>query len=376
MIKSHDYHFPLLTFRPELNPFERGEQHGETFKTAIKELYEIRKELLLFKSPHLKDHLEQYADLQFQETKKMSLGLAQELEGLARGSSLSLSSLVLLNNYTDFRDLKNPGPSYQKEEEGCSTVHVQKNGQNFSGQTWDMHGTAKNYLMMLHIPASEKAPESLVLSLTGCLGLMGINSKKCFMGVNNINTLKAQNGIIWPALVRHCLEQNSLEKMREELKKAKVTSGHNYLLSNEKEGEHWEITPTLQEKVSSLKENSEGAIFHTNHCLGVEIEKIEDKTSLSSTTHCRFDLLQKNIHKVVGMESFYELLTSHEGHPKSICSHYMAMAIDPSLTCGGGIANLDLSQITFWRGCPSYDQNYKEYHFKFKNNHFQKITEI
>ncbi len=362
-----DQGFPLITYKSDKGPYDWGLQHGEEFKAGIRELVAIRTELMLAKSPHLREHLEKYAHQQMAVTRQFAPQAAHEMEGIAQGAGITPTEVVVLNNYTDFRDIKLP-------DEGCSTVHVQSAKGVFSGQTWDMHGSARQYLCVLHIPQSAQTPEALVLSLVGCVGLMGITAKGTFIGVNNINTGNAKSALIWPALVRQCLLAKDLSGMREYLKSAPVTSGHNYLVSDASGGEHWEITPSSQECVGKLAKGQKGVVFHTNHCLGPEARSIEDTKSLSSTTHCRFDLLAKKAHKVHTMEDLYGLLTDHEEHPKSICSHYVAQALDPSFTCGGGVTDMNSGETVLWRGCPTFDKNlYKEFRFKRQNGHFKKV---
>ena len=109
-----------------------GFSHGEEFREEIKELVEIRTNLMLSKNPRLESSLEELALEQFNISKKFSPHLADEIEGISKGSNLSLKDIVILNNYTDFRDIELP-------EEGCSTIHLQRNEQSISGQTWDMH---------------------------------------------------------------------------------------------------------------------------------------------------------------------------------------------------------------------------------------------
>ena len=47
--------------------------------------------------------------------------------------------------------------------------------------------------------------------------MMGINTSKNLIGVNNINTANAQAGLIWPALVRKVLKETNLSGMRQKL---------------------------------------------------------------------------------------------------------------------------------------------------------------
>lgn len=358
--------FPLIQYEKGKSNLHWGQTHGESYREAIKELCSIRRDLMLAKNPKLKNVLDNLALEQFEYSKKFAPHLAQEIQGIVNGSNLTLTDLVILNNYTDFRDIVLP-------EEGCSTVHIQtSNNIILSGQTWDMHRSAKNYMCLIQVPKNDLHPSQMILTLVGCVGLMGVNSSNHLIGVNNINTTNAKTGLIWPVLVRSTCEKNSLANMRNNLLNAPVTSGHNYLISSCEGGEHLEITPTISEKVSALTTGQVGSIFHTNHCIGSEIEKLEDKKSMSSTTINRWNLLSKNSYKVENIHQFKSLLTSHDEFPKSICSHFENGAQDPSFTCGGGVSDLTNGEHIFWRGCPTHDQDYREYKFKIVNNEFVK----
>lgn len=355
-----DCGFPIIEYEKGKSFREWGRQHGETYRTAIKELYLIRRELMLAKNPALVNSIIPLAEEQLQATRAFAPDITEELEGIAEGAGLSSDEIVILNNYTDFRDIELP-------EEGCSTVHISNAGEVYSGQTWDMHSTAKNYVCLIKTPEDHGYSSSISFSLVGCVGMMGINSHKALIGVNNINTTNARAGLIWPVLVRKCLQANNLVGMRQILLNSPVTSGHNYIISDPTGGEHWEVTPIKHEKVGSMGVQEQGGSFHTNHCLGPEISKMEDKNSISSTTHVRYELLENKVPHIKSYEGLKGLLQDHEGHPKSICSHFESGAQDPSMTCGGGIGDLTGDDFYFWRGCPVHDDNYVEHSFKLDN---------
>lgn len=358
--------FPYIKYQIGKTNYDWGLSHGEEFRVAIGELTEIRRNLMLAKNPKLASKLDELAMEQFHHSKKFAPNIASEIEGIAKGSNLTLPDLVVLNNYTDFRDIILP-------EEGCSTVHIQTPTEILSGQTWDMHRSAKNYMSLIHVPANDQHTAQLVLTLVGCVGLMGVTTDNTLIGVNNINTMNAKTGLIWPLLVRKVLEQKSLGLMRETLMTAPVTSGHNYLIASPEGGEHLEITPTVSEKVSGLQSGQVGSVFHTNHCMGYQVEKLEDKTSASSTTHNRWALLSKKTYKVSDLEDFKNLLSDHDEFPKSICSHFENGAQDPSFTCGGGASDLKRGHHIFWRGCPAHDSDYREYEFLNDGHDFKKV---
>ena len=365
-MKFTDTDFPYIVYDPEQTPFEWGRAHGEEFKEAIGELFEIRKELMLAKNPAIVGELDRLATEQFESTKSFSPDLHQELLGLCEGSGLSSTEIVILNNYTDFRDIELPN-------EGCSSLHVQREERSLSGQTWDMHGSAKNYVCLIHIPETWGYPEHLVFSLVGCLGMMGVNTHKALIGVNNINTKNARAGILWPALVRRCLYEKDLHSMKEVLLNAPVTSGHNYILSDPFGGEHWEVTPEEKDCIGALKKGDKSEVIHTNHCLGKKVKLLEDELSVNSTTLERLEILKKKTPQVQNLTDLQRLLSDHENYPKSICSHFESGAQDPSMTCGGGVGELSGNKVIFWRGCREYDDNYVQHNFEIRD---QKIVRV
>ncbi|MCC7442795.1 MAG: hypothetical protein IT285_14260 [Bdellovibrionales bacterium] len=350
--------------------------HGESFRAGIRELVAIRRELMREANPALHgETLSDLAERQWEITRSWSPRIAEEIEGIAQGSGASIEDLVVLNNYTDFRDIHVPQSGGRGEEKGCSTLFVNTGLESVGGQTWDMHGTAKLYVAVLEVPSHDEAPEMLLFSLVGCVGLMGYTADGRMLGVNNLNTRDARPGLLWPALVREALARPDRGSMERLLKEAPVTSGHNYLVADATGGTHWEISPSVREAAG--KAGSEpGFAFHTNHCLTEPGRAAETPTSLNSTTHVRYRLLEQKLNAGLGYEDVYRLLTDHEGYPKSICSHFQSSAKDPSFTCGGAIAELRTGQFRFWRGCPAADDSYVEREFRIEDGKFVKSGEI
>ena len=230
-----------------------------------------------------------------------------------------------------------------------------------------MHGSAKKYLTILKVNGDKETPAQLIFSIVGCVGMMGFTANNLMVGVNNLNTLNAKNGLIWPVLVRKMLLSKNLEQMEVTLKNAPVTSGHNYLLSSLDEGSHWEVTPNICEQVSSITKN-ESFIFHTNHCVGKNTKSEENRNSVSQTTKSRYKLLGSANSSLMNLQKSFELLTNHDGYPKSICSHFDNGSADPSMTCGGATGSFKQNQFIFWRGCSKYDNNYVDYKFKLSDD--------
>lgn len=346
-----DAGFPLIEYSAQASPRQRGQAHGENFRAAIGELADIRRSLMIQKNPGLHAaRIEQLAAEQWNVTARFDPLLAEELEGIAQGSGLSREALVILNNYTDFRDISVP-------DQGCSVVYV--NRQNpIAAQTWDMHASAKNYVCCIRIDDTDPGGQQVLFSLVGCVGLMGYTARGLAVGVNNINTNGAVPGVLWPVLVRHLLRQRELPAMRRCLESAPVTSGHSYLLADRSQAEFWEVMPDLAERVSQIELPQRGHLFHTNHCLGALAQQREMPADMNSTTRIRYDLLRKKIEAVRTVDEVYQLLNDHENYPKSICSNFQSGAQDPSVTCGGALGDLQTGGVVMWRGDVLYDRNF------------------
>jgi len=347
-----DCGFPVLKYSNDQTCRDWGRGHGEQFREAIHELAEIRRGLMHQKNPGLSDAtIGDLARDQFETTQRLYPALTEEFLGIVQGADVSIEDLVILNNYTDFRDIAMP-------DEGCSVAFVSYDGNPVVGQTWDMHRSAKHYVCCLEIPCQGYDQPAVLFSLVGCLGMMGFHPSGRMVGVNNINTDKAIAGVLWPALVRQLIVEPSHEAMDRHLEQVPVTSGHAYLLGSTRAGEFWEVLPELAERVSRLDVEDDGFIFHTNHCLGTQAKRRETVIGKNSTTYIRYDLLEKKIGSVRTLSQMYALMNDHENYPKSICSNFQTSSQDPSVTCGGAVGELKSGKIRMWRGDEQYDDNF------------------
>ncbi len=352
--------FPIIKYERGKTHQQWGQAHGESYRGAIAELVEIRTDLIRDKNPTLTpERIKALADEQSEVTKRDAPNYLDELLGIAQGSGATRSDLIVLNNYTDFRDIQ------PVEDQGCSLVYLNSDDGPSIGQTWDMHGSAKRYVSVLDIPLAN-GHRAIAFSLVGCLGMMGFTSHGTVIGVNNINTNGAKAGILWPALVRQILEQTDQDSMVNCLTSANVTSGHNYLLADGDIGEMWEVAPGVSERVSHKTRGEKGFLFHTNHCMGTEVAARETKISQNSTTHIRHDLLANKLPAIENYPQIYGLMHDHEGYPKAICSNFQTDAQDPSITCGGAAGHLTQGKVVMWRGDKIYDEDFVEHEFQLE----------
>ena len=100
-----DCGFPIIEYERDKSPRAWGEMHGESYREAIRELFEIRLKLMREQNESLSaDVITRLAAEQWDATKRFAPDLAEELEGICSGSGMSSEEIVVVNNYTDFRD--------------------------------------------------------------------------------------------------------------------------------------------------------------------------------------------------------------------------------------------------------------------------------
>lgn len=260
-----------------LSPKERGHAHGETFRADIQELAAIRRELIceawsLSNADKVRDYAKQHLPL----LAGYDADLYLEFQGIAESSSLSEADLLILNHYTDLRDL-NLSADYL--EEGCTIVYASYADRCLVGQTWDMHATAKPYVMMLFLP-----DEGVwVQTITGCLGLCGLSSRGVAVTINNLVMKDARVGVSWPTLVRKMLRSESAREAEKVLLATRVGSGHHYFVCDPELALGWEISASSRAKTF---EASQGVYVHANHCLDSQMGELS-KISDTSTTRAR-----------------------------------------------------------------------------------------
>lgn len=352
------------------SPRVRGRAHGEAFRAEIAEIAAIRSELCqsqaLFRSD---SELLCVAELHLPVLARFDQDLHDELVGIAEGAGLPASRLVVLNHYTDLKDLDPstvlgdaPRARDVEKDDDCSAIAWATPEGPVLAQTWDMHGSAKPYVVMLHVPvrikrvagAKVEVPEAWMLTITGCLGMAGMNAAGVGLTINNLKSGDARVGLVWPALVRRALEEKTAAAARDVVVKAPLGSGHHYLTADKTRAFGIETSGTLNEiwADSDMTKKGEG-FHHENHCLGTEVAKVSSISPVS-TTLLRHAFLENSL-KTTPPKSIADVwlrLGSHEGHPRSVCTHLSSASSPHAMeTCAGILMRLGEGRVFAKEGC-------------------------
>jgi isopenicillin-N N-acyltransferase-like protein len=263
-----------------------GEQHGEAKREDIQRLYEIRLQLTLGRTDLENEaNVLRLAGQHLPVLRGFSAPMYAELEGIAAASGVSLEKLVLLNHYTDLRDL---GREHLLDDSGCSVIYSPADGGALLGQTWDTHASATDFTMLLEVPGGpggEGDGRTSVFTITGCLGMTGMTSWGLGITINNLNSVDARVGVVWPALVRECLLRRTAEEARDVVMDAPLGSGHHYVVADEKSVFGVETSGT---KKKVIQEGRDQVHLHTNHCLDDEMKETA-VVAPTSTTGKRYE---------------------------------------------------------------------------------------
>lgn len=271
-------------------PKKIGHEHGETLRNEIQEIAEIRLERMCnvsaFKT--VKEVIA-LAEAHMPFLEKFDAALSLELQGISEGSNVSLPRLIVLNNFTDMRDIK---PPRIFEGDDCSIIYSPSEEGPILGQTWDIHASALPYVILL------KLKNEIIFSVAGCLGMTGINRQGVALAINNLASIDARVGVIWPAIVRKALAEPSAEKAKNIVLNANNSSGRHYAIADEKSFYSIETSGTKKKVIS---ENHKLVFFHTNHCLDEEMRKThtisKESTTLERFTHLDQVIRHKNLQK-------------------------------------------------------------------------------
>lgn len=263
-----------LTLRGD--PYRMGYQHGQTHAKQIGELTDERLRLCAT-DDWARAGVHRHVIIDLAECcmayhHRFDEALCAELEGIADGSGVPVVELLIMNGFTDFADVLHQ--HIVDDPGGCTAVMTapdeSPDGRGYLAQTWDMHTTATPYVLMLDIRPSS-GPAVITFTLTGCVGMIGINDAGVAVGINNLYTNEGRKGVTWPFVVRKMLAQTDLDAAMDVLDSADLAGAHNYLVMGpDGRGFNVEAVPSTR-SVTPLTTT----LVHTNHCLAPALEKME-----------------------------------------------------------------------------------------------------
>lgn len=341
------------------SPGAMGVAHGRAFADEIKHYTAERVELvasgLWSGGPIAEGEVLELAAALLPAHERHSADLHAELIGIATGAGITPAEAVVVGGFTDFVDAVRavkggPHPDSVMEDD-CTAVVVpddRADGAGFYAQTWDMHNTATEHVLLLRIRPDD-GPASLVFTTTGCLGQMGMNDQGVCVGINNLTASDGQVGVTWPSVVRDVLTKSSAKDGLVAIEQAELAGGHNFMVFDRQgEGYNIEAMPTAR-PVTELESE---ALTHTNHTLDPTAAAVEGERApeLNASSTKRLATAQQLLNRTgVTSEDLMELT----GEPEAICQ----VPVAPYFVETSGAVVMRPKTLDFWAswGPPSHN---------------------
>ena len=150
------------------SPAELGRAHGAAFAEEIRRYAADRVALSTSGSwsgrPATREDVLGLANSMLPAHRDYAPELFDELEALAEACGLSLEEAVIVGGFTDFVDAVRGIAGEAPEEDDCTAIltpDALSGGRGFLAQTWDMHDSATEHVVLLELaPRSGPRPDN------------------------------------------------------------------------------------------------------------------------------------------------------------------------------------------------------------------------
>lgn len=316
--------FPVITVKG--TPFECGQQHGAQAGKLVRQnvdlYFRLWKEMLGMDRPEILDKCRLFVA----PIGEYDAGILEELQGLAKGSGLSLEEVIALN--VRYELIWGARVARQMVHGGCTSAtalpEVTRDGHTIIGQNWDMAPAHFAQGIILIIEQAGK-PKIVLSTEAGIIGMKGMNSAG--LGVC-VNCLVSSHDRFEPStpfllLLRGALNaDNFTRSMKAVLGTRTAVSGNILIACREGEAIDLEVTP---EEVGTVHAEG-GLLTHSNHFLSftnrADFKDLFKPFAPSTIFRCHRArrLLEANRGEI-DINDFRRVFSDHVSYPDSICWH-------------------------------------------------------
>lgn len=262
-------------------PSEIGASHGRAYGEEIRTYTRDRVALVASGiwsgGPITKAEVLDIADSMLDAHASYDTDLHSEMLAMAETAGITPAEAIVVGGFTDFVDtvrvVVGGDTPLSVIEDDCTAMVVpdsRADGAGFFGQTWDMHDTATDHVLLLRV-SPQDAPPATVFTTTGCLGQIGMNTEGVCVGINNLTGLDGKRGVTWPSAVRAMLKTSTAQEALDVLLDTDLAGAHNYMIFD-KHGDGFNIEAMPSVRPVTPLENA--PLVHTNHAIDPEADAV------------------------------------------------------------------------------------------------------
>ena len=258
---------PLRVLRLEGDAVARGSAHGETFRESIRAYTEERVALACSGAwagrPATRADVLGLAERMLPAHRAYDPDVTAEMEARAAAAGISAAEAIIVGGFTDFVDaVRAMGTAPQ--DDGCTSILTPDGAEpGYYAQTWDMHDTATEHVVLLDLRPAD-GPAALLFTTVGCVAQIGMNEAGIVVGIDNLTMLDGAVGVTWPHVVRRALACSTLEAAIGAVRTAPLAGGHAYLIRDAHGGGAMIEASASGSAVTRL---AGAPLVHTNHVL-------------------------------------------------------------------------------------------------------------
>ena len=270
-----------------------GRAHGEEIRHYARDRVSLVAGGLWSGGPLPRSRVLELAKACLPAHEEFSPRLHAEMLSMAAAAGITAAEALVVGGFTDFVDtvraVTGGACSESLIEDDCTAVVVPDgvaDGAGMLAQTWDMHDTATNHVVLARLRPAE-GPEALVFTTVGCLGQIGMNSAGLCVGINNLTGTDGRFGVTWPTVVREMLAQASAPDALSVLLRADLAGAHNYLIFDA-EGRGYSVEAMPSHRPVQVLAGE--PLVHTNHVTDDAAAPFEGERDAEVMTNSRLRL--------------------------------------------------------------------------------------
>ena len=199
--------------------------------------------------------------------KKWAPDLLEEAKGIAEGAEQSFEHILGIQ-LADEEWIYGLRRGLDKPTEKCTAFGVAdgQQGISYAGQNMDIGRWVEGKQVLLRVMPTANAPEALVFTKAGSIGLNGVNANGLGITCNTLAQLnEARDGLPVSFIVRSVLQKQSIDEAEDFIRRIPHASGQNYILSSAGDMRCFECCGSSV--VRYIPEPDQGRVFHSNHPL-------------------------------------------------------------------------------------------------------------